>query len=158
MRWSWLATSLGVGRIRWGPGTFGSAVGLLLGLAALRWLRPALSLGLLVPLWWLAALICTRAEQELRVHDPAVVVLDEVCGMATVVVCLPWTHPTALRSPGSVWLLMIAGFVLFRFFDIFKPPPLPLLARLPAGWGIVMDDLGAALYTIGVLVCARSLL
>jgi phosphatidylglycerophosphatase A len=61
-----------------------------------------------------------------------------------VVVLLPWAG----------WL---AAFLLFRGFDIVKPPPLKRLATLPAGWGIMADDLGAAVYSVFVLLLIRWL-
>ena len=60
--------------------------------------------------------------------------------MAAIIMALPWLS-------ASPWRLM-AAFGLFRFFDIAKPPPLRRLERLPSGWGIMLDDLGAAIYTV----------
>lgn len=45
------------------------------------------------------------------------------------------------------WLPLIITFLLFRFFDIVKPPPLKALEKIPSGWGVMLDDLGAAVYT-----------
>ena len=64
-----------------------------------------------------------------------------------------WWHPSLCAS----WVGMAAAFALFRAFDTLKPPPLRLLARLPGGWGIMADDLGASVYTTAVLGVAKWL-
>ena len=138
-----LATLGGLGRVRWAPGTWGSVVGLALGWLIVRALSPPLGWLLLVLTFVGAAFVCARAERQLAQHDPPSVILDEVWGMAAVVIALPWTA-------GS-WGWLLGALALFRVFDIVKPPPLKRLARLPGGWGIMADDAGAALYAIGLL-------
>jgi phosphatidylglycerophosphatase A len=72
--------------------------------------------------------------------DPSHVVIDEVAGqLVTFLVC------------PIVWQALLAGFILFRGFDIVKPPPVRSLERLPEGTGIVVDDLGAGVYALIVL-------
>jgi phosphatidylglycerophosphatase A len=68
--------------------------------------------------------------------DPQVFVLDEVAG-----ICL-----TNLFLPVISWKTIVLAFIAFRVFDILKPPPAKQLEMLPAGWGILMDDLAAAVY------------
>ncbi len=145
-----IATAGGVGNCPWAPGTMGSLVGWLVGYAAAvyqppmwRWIT-----------WVVAALISVAAstltERRLKIHDPSVVVIDEVVGMWMVFALLP-------RLAESLWLGLMA-FALFRAFDVVKPPPLKWFARAPGGWGIVLDDLGAALYaTVIVVFLTRSL-
>jgi phosphatidylglycerophosphatase A len=136
-----VATLGGLGVVRWAPGTWGSAVGAVLGLlTAHAPMRSAVVWAVLTFL--VCAWLCGLAERRLRRHDPPAVILDEVWGMWFVVVALPWLAAPATRP----WLL--AAFLLFRAFDIVKPLPLPALARLPGGLGIMADDLGAAVYTI----------
>jgi len=142
MYWT-IATLGGLGQLRRGPGTWGSVVGLVLGWLAARTLSPALGWLLLVLTFAGCAHISARAERELAQHDPPTVILDEVWGMAAVIIALPW-------SAGS-WGWLLAALVLFRVFDIAKPPPLRHLAALPGGWGIMADDAGAAAYTILVI-------
>jgi phosphatidylglycerophosphatase A len=72
--------------------------------------------------------------------DPSHVVIDEVAGQLV----------TFLACP-IVWQALLAGFILFRGFDILKPPPVRSLERLPEGTGIVVDDLGAGVYALIVL-------
>jgi len=68
-------------------------------------------------------------------HDPGRVVIDEVFGMF---VALAWVPIN--------WYTLGAGFILFRAFDILKPPPARWSERLPGGWGVMTDDLIAGVY------------
>ncbi len=137
-----LATCAGIGRLPKAPGTWGSLLGALLGWAVVRVasapvLAAAGGLSFLI-----AAAVCGAAERYSGRTDPAEIVLDEVWGMAVVIAAAP---------VGGSWGLGLAAFVLFRAFDIVKPPPLRRLALLPGGWGIMADDAGAAAYVLLVL-------
>jgi phosphatidylglycerophosphatase A len=141
-----VATCGGLGSLTW-PGLWGSAVGFLLGLA-LAAAAPRPLIDVLIPAGFvLCAWICDLAEHELDRHDPLSVILDEVWAMAAILLFMPWALLT--------WPRLIAAFVLFRIFDVLKPPPLNALARLRGGWGIMADDAGAAGYTIAVLALVR---
>lgn len=94
-----------------------------------------------------ACFICGRADRAFGSHDDPRVVLDEAVGF--------WA--AAAYQPRSVWTLLWA-FVLFRFFDAAKPPPLRRLESLPGGIGVVMDDVGAGLLANLVLLAARRAL
>jgi phosphatidylglycerophosphatase A len=87
-----------------------------------------------------ACVLCGRAERALGVHDDSRIVLDEVVGY--------WTSIAFLPQNRAVWL---AGFVLFRILDSVKLPPYRWLERLPGGWGIVLDDVGAGV-CVNVLI------
>lgn len=67
--------------------------------------------------------------------DPQHVVIDEVAGQLVTLIACP-----------ILWKPLLAGFILFRAFDIVKPPPIRSLEKLPEGTGIVVDDLGAGIY------------
>ena len=71
---------------------------------------------------------------------PQFVVIDEVAGQLIALIAVP-----------ASWKCLLAGFILFRGFDIVKPPPVRLLERLPEGTGIVIDDVGAGLYALAVM-------
>src|SRR5439155_3255396 len=116
------------------PGTGGSLVG-----PALFWaVRPlplagrALAPAFVSPLGGAAA---GHVARRIRIEDPGLVVADEVVGMWVSLLGLPLTGVTA-----------VAGFVLFRVFDVFKPYPARDLERLPGGWGIMCDDVMAGIY------------
>ena len=76
------------------------------------------------------------AVRHFHRKDPQVFVLDEVAG-----ICL-----TNLFLPVANWKTIAIAFVAFRIFDVTKPPPCRQLEKLPAGWGILFDDLGAGVY------------
>ncbi len=139
-----MATFLGIGYLRPGPGTWASAATVLLWVlvgSRLRdfWQVPGILLlaGMAVAAGIPAATSVARAA---GIEDPSFVVIDEVAGQLLALVGAP------LR-----WKSQLAGFILFRAFDILKPPPLRLLERLPDGTGIVVDDLGAGVYALAVL-------
>jgi phosphatidylglycerophosphatase A len=139
--WAWaVATFFGAGTLKPGPGTWGSVGALLTWALIGRALPPpwqiagalaycALATAVGIPAATLTARACRR-------EDPSHVVIDEVAGQMLTLVAAPLT-----------WKAQLAGLVLFRAFDILKPPPIRLLERLrPEGVGIVVDDLGAGLY------------
>ena len=147
-----LAQGFGVGRMPSAPGTFGSMVGflpftLLLGLGNF-WLYVA---GVVI-LAFGAVPICGRAEVILKQKDPGSIVLDEIVAIPLCFlswVALIYFRTGALPSPSFFvqhWPMAIGVFVAFRFFDVLKPWPLRQSQNLPAGWGVVVDDLLAAVY------------
>lgn len=144
-----IATIGGLGRIRWAPGTWGSAAGLLVGLLVVRCVQQPLGLVVLAIAFVIGSLCATDAERRLGQHDPPAVVLDELWGM--------WAILAAVPGVIDSWPRLLAAFLLFRLFDILKPAPLKHLARLPGGWGIMADDLGAAAYTCVVLGFLQSI-
>jgi phosphatidylglycerophosphatase A len=75
--------------------------------------------------------------------DPQFVVIDEVAGQLITLIAAP-----------IAWQSLLLGFILFRGLDIVKPPPVRHLERLPEGVGIVMDDVGAGLYGLGIMQMA----
>jgi phosphatidylglycerophosphatase A len=73
-------------------------------------------------------------------EDPQFVVIDEVAGQLITLIAVPVS-----------WKSLVLGFILFRGFDIVKPPPVRRLERFPQGVGIVVDDVGAGLYALAVM-------
>lgn len=128
-----LATFGYTGHFPFAPATFASFVFL-----CLLWVLPAPS----ADVWWIATVLvvvlgiplCTRAE---RVYGPDghPIVWDEIAGMMITLFLLPKTLP-----------VYVAGFLLFRVFDIWKPFPAGRAQDLPRGWGVMVDDLVAGLY------------
>ena len=146
-----LATVGPVGRVRRGPGTAGSFAGLFYAvlLAGLPWwLVAAVSL----PALYLAVAICGEAELRLGQRDPGGVVLDEFVVMP---LCfLGWQALPAAWVADWRWAILLGGFLVFRIFDIAKPLGISRLQELPGGWGVVADDLAAALATSATLHAA----
>jgi phosphatidylglycerophosphatase A len=141
-----VATLGPLGRKLPAPGTWGSAAGLLY--FAVFFQRLGLAENLVVSA--IAALVavgfCGEAEVRLRKKDPGEVILDEFVAMP---LCFLGWHALARAMPVPVVLL--AGFALFRFFDIAKPLGIRGLQKLPGGWGVVVDDTVAALAACATL-------
>jgi phosphatidylglycerophosphatase A len=149
--WAWtIATFFGSGLLKPGPGTWGSVAALLLWAAlamgahasasTVMW---ALIAGIVVTIA-LGVPAATIAARESGRKDPGFVVIDEVTGQ--------WI--ALLGSPAD-WKHGLIALVLFRLFDITKPPPARQLEALPDGWGIVFDDVAAGLYAWGVAAILR---
>ena len=159
----WLAEGFGSGRLRPGPGTWGSLVGCILSVPLLSlplWLSISLTLAAIL----LAVPVCSRAEALLGKTDPGSVVLDEIVAIPLTLLPLqaggllgviPFRDLTLLPAHGLWWL---AAFALFRGLDIGKPGPIGTLQHLPRGWGIVMDDVAAGLITGLLLLAAAALM
>ncbi len=143
-----LVASFGyVGRSPVAPGTAGSAAALVVFAAVRLAGSPALEAGVIVLIAAIGVWSATLTERELGVHDPGVVVIDEVAGMLITLAFIP------LR-----WGGVLAGFVVFRLFDIIKPYPCARVERLPGGWGIMADDVLAGVYANLVLRVACVLM
>jgi phosphatidylglycerophosphatase A len=157
----WLAYGGGVGRIPVAPGTFGSLIGVLWFAILLSVQNFWMFLGGIAAGVLASVPICGKAEEMLQSRDPGSIVLDEIC--AVPMCFIPWVMSEWLRKGiwppfetffgAKTWYLTVIIFVLFRVFDILKPWPVRQSQRLPGGWGVVMDDVLAALY-----VCALSLI
>jgi phosphatidylglycerophosphatase A len=141
---SLIATFFGIGRLRPGPGTWASAVTASLW-AALAYVLPpssrtavAIALALLIILIGVPA--ATKVARSTGLKDPQFVVIDEVAGQLIALIAVP-----------LAWKTFLAGFILFRGFDIVKPPPVRQLELLSEGSGIMLDDVAAGLYVLAVM-------
>jgi len=139
----WIVTFGGVGLLPAMPGTFASLAAAVLFYAlwlvtgdAARWII----LVLLFPVAAVAIALGSWAQVHFKAEDPHQFVLDEVVGQWAVLLLIP----LAQHHISSV----AAGFFLFRAFDIGKPFPIGLIERLRGGWGIVLDDVAAAVYAV----------
>lgn len=144
--WAWaIATFFGIGFLRPGSGTWASLP------VALLWIfLEHHHGGAHFNLYWaLFSVVVTLVgvpastivARESGVEDPGHVVIDEVSGQS---IALAY-------APVFGWKYALAAFILFRAFDIIKPPPVRQLERLRAGWGIMMDDVAAGLLALAVL-------
>jgi len=143
-RWAWaLGTFFGAGYLQPGPGTYGSIAALLLWYAAAHVFHPsALTLAVATTLAAIAVTLIgipasTIVAREAGRKDPGFVVIDEVAGQ---LVALTLIRPD--------WKHAALALVLFRLFDIFKPWPIRKLEALPAGTGIMLDDIAAGLFAL----------
>lgn len=142
---AWLATGLGVSQGVPAPGTVGAIWGVPLWLAIAQIPSYPAQLATIAGLILLGGPLCTRAARDLHRHgltpdtkDPQAITWDEF----TTVPLVYAFAPSACTC--VTWLL--AGFALHRLFDITKPWPCKRLERLPDGWGVMADDVAAALY------------
>jgi len=129
-----VATFFGVGLFPLIPGTAASAVAALSYRLVLHGLPGPLYALLVAVLFFFGVATSAVYAAELGRPDPGRIVIDEVCGQLIALAFLPAT-----------WLSVVLAFALFRFFDIIKPWPVRKLERLPGGWGIMADDIGAGL-------------
>ena len=138
-----VATALGVGYVPFAPGTFGSIAGLAVYVAVRVTGSPVAEIAAIVVVFLAGVWAATAAETHFGHIDPGPIVIDEVLGMLVTLALVPVSITGAL-----------VGFVLFRIFDVIKPPPCNALEKLPGGWGVMSDDLMAALYS---WVCVKGL-
>ncbi|HEY0309214.1 MAG TPA: phosphatidylglycerophosphatase A [Acidobacteriaceae bacterium] len=142
--WAWtIATVCGAGFLKPGPGTYGSIAAMLWWMAAAHTLHPSslnLAIGTIIAAIVVTAIgipASTIVAREAGREDPGFVVIDEVAGQLIALIAIRPDWPHALLS-----------LVLFRAFDIVKPPPCRQLEHLPEGTGIMMDDVAAGLYAL----------
>jgi len=143
-RWAWtLSTFFGAGYLKPGPGTYASTFTVLLWFAAANLFAPSrLTLSIATVI---AALLITSAgipastitARESSRKDPGFVVIDEVAGQLFALI---------LATPD--WRHAALDLLLFRLFDIWKPWPIRRLETLPAGTGIMLDDVAAGLLAL----------
>lgn len=142
-----LAFGFGSGAAAKAPGTWGTLVAM-----------PFILLWQQLPLWGYAGVIivatlfgiwlCERTAKDLGVHDHGGIVWDEFVGVWIAL----WLAPAG-------WAWLVAGFLLFRLFDIWKPWPIGWVdTRVGGGLGIMLDDILAGFMTLGVLALAELLI
>ena len=132
-----LALGFGSGLIRPAPGTWGSLAGTILGSALLACLGLKIFLILTALCFALGCYLCQKTADDMGVHDHGSIVWDEFVGVFIVLAAIP-----TLSFP---WIVI--AFVLFRFFDILKP----FDQKLESGFGIMVDDVLAAVYAVIVI-------
>jgi len=143
----WLAYGLGAGLFPWAPGTVGTLAAIPLYLL-LRPLPLTGYLAVLLLMFLIGVWACGKTDRELHASDPSSIVWDEMLGFLLAMTAAP---------PGWPWLL--AGFVLFRGFDILKPWPIGALDKqLSGGLGIMLDDIAAGAMTCLLLQAAMRVL
>ena len=143
----WVAMGFGAGLSPWAPGTAGTLLAWLL-FGALEGLPAGLVLLAIAALFALGVWVCEVTGRDLGIADHGSMVWDEVVAFLLVLAIVP---------AELAW--QAAAFVLFRFFDIAKPPPIRYLERrYGGGFGVMFDDLAAAAYTLLALAAAKRVL
>ena len=142
-----MGTFFGAGFLKPGPGTYGSIAALLLWYGAAHIFQPTsttLTIGTTIAAIAITLIgipAATIVARESGRKDPGLVVIDEAAGQLIALIAIPvdWKHAAL-------------SLLLFRAFDILKPPPIRQLERLPQGAGIMLDDVAAGVLA---LVCAQ---
>ena len=155
-----LASCFGLGRLPLAPGTWGSLPTAII--FGLMWHFHASGILISIAMAALAlagSIVCVRfAPVAIRAtgkDDPGEVVADELAGQAVTFLFIPFLTLETF-STGQIWVTTVAGFLLFRLFDIAKPWPIRRLEKLPEGWGVLADDLLAGVYAgIVLLLCYK---
>lgn len=139
----WFATWFGCGLVPKAPGTAGAVGALVVAWPLAFWYRwPPLWFGALaLAILWPAIQSATAVAIGTGQKDPQIVVVDEVVGQ--------WI--TLAGATQLNWKSFLAALILFRAFDIWKPPPIRRIEQLPAGTGIVLDDALAGVYGAVIL-------
>ena len=139
-----IATLFGLGYSPFAPGTIASIAGVFLYFILVKnqAIYVATSLGLVILGFW----ACNKAVSEFDKKDPSCIVIDEFAAMLLVYLFVPFSIK-----------FTVIGFVLFRVFDIFKMPAIKRLERFPKGYGIMLDDIAAAILTNILLHTIRLL-
>lgn len=123
-----------IGYFPFAPGSFAALFAMLF----VFYLKPSdpMLFIILIATFFIGAIFSDKVEQETKKKDPPFIVIDEFVGYLTTIVFLPKT-----------WQVLIAGFILFRFFDILKPPPIRQIEKqLKGGFGIMIDDVVAGVF------------
>ena len=144
--WAWaVGTFFGTGLLRPGPGTYGSVAAVLLWFGAAH-VVPASAVAFAVGTGVAAIVVtlvgipaATIVARESGRKDPGFVVVDEVAGQLIALIAIP-----------ANWWHAAVALLLFRLFDILKPPPVKQLEQLPEGTGIMLDDVAAGLFALAV--------
>ena len=143
--WRIAATFFYLGKIPIAPGTWGSIGALIL------WLflpvTTSVHLSVILVLFVLGLYSSHKVAKYMQVHDPSEVVIDEAVGMGISLFMLPHSYG-----------LYLLAFIVFRIFDILKPSFIYQVQNLPGGWGIMLDDVLAGLFTLAIVSGIASIL
>ncbi len=143
--WRIAATLFYLGKLPIAPGTWGSMGALIL------WLflpvTTSVHLSAILLLFVLGVYSSHKVAKYMQVHDPSEVVIDEAVGMGISLFMLPHSYG-----------LYLLAFIVFRIFDILKPSFIYQVQNLPGGWGIMLDDVLAGLFTLAIVSGIASIL
>lgn len=143
--WAWTVGSFfGIGLMGKGGGTIASIATVAVWWLGALYLDPGILFYVTLVGAFVAMLVGIYVAEvmawELDKKDPSEVVIDEVAGQLIALIAIPF-H----------WKYALASLILFRVFDILKPPPVRNLEALPGGQGIMMDDVAAGLYALLIM-------
>lgn len=152
----WATSCFGLGWLPVAPGTWGSLPPVIVfGLMCHFHVPSVATLIVMAALALAGAVVCVKCAPAtiaaMGWNDPGEVVIDEFAGQAVTFFIAPFL------AGGASWAVVLLGFVLFRIFDISKTWPIRKLEKLPAGWGILADDLLAGVYAgVALFLCGKA--
>jgi len=151
-----LTSCFGLGLLPFAPGTWGSIPSAVIFALLCYFEVSAVAILMIMAVLVLAgSIVCVKYSPAIIAKtgrtDPGEIVADELAGQAAAFLPISFIVATVL-SGNQIWIVIGANFLLFRFFDILKPWPIRKLEKLPAGWGILADDLLAGVYASVVLI------
>lgn len=144
-----IATSFGAGFLPVAPGTWGALVAVILWLPLYLWASTAVTVAVTAVaavLYCGAGIWASNIAEKFWGEDPVVACADETVGQ--------WVALLAV-TPACPWWEIVTAFVLFRFFDIFKPLGIRRTERLPGGYGMMADDVVAGIYSAAILLAVN---
>ena len=140
---AFLALGFGSGLIKKAPGTFGSLAAIPFFLF-IQLLSPPLIYLFIITMFFVGIYVADKTSQALAMKDPSCIVIDEIVGFLLLLILVAHLHGAGISITKIDFFL---AFILFRIFDIWKPFPIDLLEKkFKGGFGIMIDDIGAAIY------------
>ena len=141
---AFLALGFGSGLSKKAPGTLGTLVALPF-FFLLKFLPEHLIYLFIFTMFFIGVHVADKTSQALKINDPSCIVIDEIIGFLLLLILI--TYPLIGAKIFLTKIDFILAFILFRIFDIWKPFPIYLLEKnYKGGFGIMIDDIGAAIY------------
>ena len=146
-------TILGLGFFPFAPGTIGSLAGLIFLVLLIQFLQPEILVILMIIVFFISWFLTERYVSQIdNKHDPSEVIIDELIGQW--ISLIPLLYLYHIDFPITVvqtTKLILASFLLFRFFDIIKPWPINLIDRQVSSFSIIFDDIIAGLFVVAAI-------
>jgi len=138
-----IVTGFYLGYLPIAPATFGCLISVVIWYFLIAYRVAYILVGITL---FLLGVIISNNFTKIWGKDPRQIVIDEYASLL-----LPLYFTPRTIAP------LVITLALFRIFDLTKPPPIKKLEQLPAGWGVMLDDLGAAIYTTAIILATRIL-
>ena len=146
-------TILGLGFFPFAPGTIGSLVGVIFLVLLIQFLQPEILVILMIIMFFISWFLTERYVSQIdNKQDPSEVIIDELIGQW--ISLIPLLYLYHIDFPITIvqtTKLILASFLLFRFFDIIKPWPINLIDRQVSSFSIIFDDVIAGLFAVAVI-------
>jgi len=146
---AFLALGFGTGLIRRAPGTFGTLAAIPFFLFLQFFSKPLIYL-FIITIFFIGIYVAGKTSRALAMKDPSCIVIDEIVGFLLLLILIVHLSETGILITKMDYIL---AFILFRIFDIWKPFPIDLLEKkFKGGFGIMIDDIGAAIYAYIIFI------